>query len=213
MDLHFDNVIPHALNDIQHKENSVWGNSFTLKKGEKIILNAESGKGKTTFTHILAGIRKDYKGTVQINEKDIRDFSLLKWTELRAQQLSFIFQDLQLFGELTVQENLVLKNQLTHTFTNEELKEMVAQLDISEKWNTPCKLLSLGQQQRVAIIRALIQPFNWLIMDEPFSHLDEKNRNLASSLIQNRVSELQAGLILTSLDENNSVKMDKKLYL
>lgn len=213
MNLHFDKVIPHTLNDIQQKENGVWNTSFSLSKGEKIILSAESGKGKTTFVHLLAGIRKDYEGTIRFDEKDIRKLSLFQWTQLRAHQLSFIFQDLQLFGGLSVEENLVLKNERLPTFTNTKLKEMIAQVDLEDKWNTPCNLLSFGQQQRVAIVRALIQPFDWLIMDEPFSHLDEKNKDLALTLILNRINELQAGMILTSLGENQLLEVDKKLYL
>lgn len=213
MNIHFNRVIPLPLEDIKHNENSVWGSVFTLEKGENVLLNAESGKGKTTFTYLLAGLRKDYKGSIQLGNEDISDFSLLKWTELRTTKLSFVFQDLQLFGDLSVEENLKLKNQLTQTFTEKELKKMVGQLGIANKWDAPCKLLSLGQQQRVVIIRALSQPFDWLIMDEPFSHLDEKNMELASALIQNRVKELKAGIILTSLGGKHNIAIDKKLYL
>lgn len=147
-----------------------------LEKGEKVLLNATSGKGKTTFTFLLAGLRKDYSGEITFDGQNSKNFSPKEWATLRAQKLSFVFQDLQLFGELTVAENLQLKNQLTSTFTEEEIKAMVNQLGIGDKWQSTCNTLSMGQQQRVAIIRALCQPFDWLIMDEPFSHLSKKKK-------------------------------------
>lgn len=141
------------------------------------------------------------------------NFSLKEWATLRAQKLSFVFQDLQLFGELTVAENLQLKNQLTSTFTEEEIKAMVNQLGIGDKWQSTCNTLSMGQQQRVAIIRALCQPFDWLIMDEPFSHLDENNILLAKELIEQVVAKQNAGLVMTALGKSEVFKFTKELFL
>ena len=71
----------------------------------------------------------------------------------------------------------------------------------------------MGQQQRVAIIRALAQPYEWLIMDEPFSHLDEVNTQLCMQMIHQRTTELQAGFVLTSLGDNHQFSFDYTLNL
>ncbi|WP_158276120.1 ATP-binding cassette domain-containing protein [Brumimicrobium oceani] len=213
MNIHFENVMPIPLSGLNHSSNSIWGSKFSLLKGQKVMLNASSGKGKTTFTHIIAGIRKDFNGRIQFDEKEISSFSPEVWAKLRTEKVSFIFQDLQLFPKLTVEENLILKNSLTDTFTSNELKQMLQALQIEDKWSIPCGILSMGQQQRVAIIRALCQPFHWLIMDEPFSHLDLENTNKALSLINQRANAIDAGFILTTLGENHNFDFDRELNL
>lgn len=213
MDIHFDKVIPSPLANIQHSEQSIWNNTFSVHKGEKVMLNAASGKGKTTFTHTLAGIRKDFSGSIRFDNKEINTFSPAEWAELRKNKLSFVFQDLQLFPQLTVEENLILKNRLTDTFTSSELKTMLEQLEIDNKWSAPCGILSMGQQQRVAIVRALCQPFDWLIMDEPFSHLDEENIQRSLRLINQRANQIESGIVLSTLGENHSFQFDRELNL
>jgi ABC-type lipoprotein export system ATPase subunit len=213
MNIDFQQVMPEPLRSIQHGENSIWGNHFQLEPGQKVLLNASSGKGKTTFTHTLAGIRQDYSGKLLFDGVNIADLSLDELSVLRRQKVSFVFQDLQLFPELTVADNLKLKNELSGVYSNDELKQMLDTLGIGDKWDAPCKLLSMGQQQRVAIIRALAQPFEWLIMDEPFSHLDEGNTQKCIDLILNRCRELQAGMILTTLGDQHGIQYDRELNL
>ncbi len=213
MKISFDNVMPEPLASIQHGKNSIWGASFQLDKGEKVVLNASSGKGKTTFTHTLAGIRKDYDGDLKFNDQQVSKITPEEWANYRKDKISFVYQDLQLFPELTVQENLAVKNDLTKTFSDAEMKAMLADLEIEDKWDVPCKLLSMGQQQRVAIIRALAQPFDWIIMDEPFSHLDEDNTQRCLKMINKRCDRIGAGFILTTLGDLHGFDFDRELNL
>jgi ABC-type lipoprotein export system ATPase subunit len=213
MKITFNSVMPVPLASIEHSSKSIWGSDFTLNKGEKVVLNASSGKGKTTFTHTLAGIRKDFVGDILFDDQAIKSISPEEWAVLRKDKISFVFQDLQLFPKLTVAENLRLKNSLTNTFSDHELQQFLKDVDISDKWDVKCELLSMGQQQRVAIIRALAQPFEWLIMDEPFSHLDEVNTQKCLKLIQSRASELGAGFILTTLGDYHQFDFSKELNL
>ncbi|MEX2485170.1 MAG: ATP-binding cassette domain-containing protein [Brumimicrobium sp.] len=213
MNIAFKSVMPFPLASIKHNKNSIWGNDFTISKGEKVVLNASSGKGKTTFTHTLAGIRKDFDGEISFDQKDIKHLSPEEWAELRSNRISFVFQDLQLFPNLSVRENLLLKNNLTNTFNENEIISFLKELDILEKWEEPCRLLSMGQQQRVAIIRALCQPFEWLIMDEPFSHLDEANTQKSLQLIDERCKQLNAGFILTTLGDLHQFDFSRELNL
>ena len=213
MTLEFNNVLPFPLEEYQHDENSVWKNSFTIAFPNKILLNARSGKGKTTFVNTIYGLRKDYTGAILLNEKDISSFSLQDWVDLRKSDLSVVFQDLQLFYNLTVWENFQIKNTLTKHKSDEEILKMLQLLGIENKKDQVCKNLSLGQQQRVAIIRSLLQPFKLLLMDEPFSHLDEENAQIALQLICRETDANNAGFVLTSLGSHHGFNYDKELKL
>lgn len=213
MNIQFNRVMPFPLASISHGADSIWGNSAQLESGKKILLNASSGKGKSTFSMTVFGIRKDYDGTILYDGRDIKTFSVDEWVTIRQRKISTVFQDLQLFHKLTVAENLQLKNQLTHFKSETEIKNMLAELEIDHKWNDPCGLLSMGQQQRVAIVRSLCQPFNWLILDEPFSHLDERNSLRCLSMIDAECTRQKAGFVLTSLDDDNRFSYDYELKL
>lgn len=213
MKINFHNVMPHPLIDFKHPEDSVWGTSFTFNAKEKILLNAESGKGKTTFVNILFGVRKDYNGQLLIDDKAIPDFDEKDLNQLRTDQISVIFQDLQLFPNLTVFENLQIKNNLTNHKSESEMYSYLKALGIENKKDAQCGYLSMGQQQRVAIIRALLQPFQFLLMDEPFSHLDEQNSATALKLIEEEVHKNEAGFLITSLGEKHNFNFDRELII
>jgi ABC-type lipoprotein export system ATPase subunit len=213
MKITLNQVMPFPLASMQHGEHSIWGKEIELLHGNKIMLNASSGKGKSTFIHTVLGIRKDYTGSVMFDSSNISQLSTSDWTNIRQQQISAIFQDLQLFPSITVKENLLLKNNLTQTFSTDEIFGFLDSLGISDKWEQQCGLLSMGQQQRVAIVRALCQPFDWLLMDEPFSHLDEENTQRCLKLIIERCAELKSGFVLTSLGDDHGIQYDQTLML
>lgn len=213
MDITFQNIMPQPLASIQHGKDSIWGNKVELKQGNKIMLNASSGKGKSTFTSVIFGLRKDFTGKLLYNQDDTSNYSPAEWTEIRKSKISVVFQDLQLFPSLTVRENLVLKNDLCQVFTEAELKKMLEALEIDNKWEEKCGILSMGQQQRLAIVRALCQPFEWLILDEPFSHLDIENTQRSLKLIDERCNQLKAGFVLTSLGNTHEYIYDNEIKL
>lgn len=213
MNIILDNVMPYPLSSIDHSDDSIWGNYVLLEKGKRILLNASSGKGKSTFTLTTLGMRSDYDGQVMYDDEDVKFFTPDDWTEIRTRVIAVVFQDLQLFPKLTVGENLLIKNELTNTFSEEKLREMLEFLGIGNKWDQECGLLSMGQQQRVAIIRALSQPYEWLIMDEPFSHLDKENATKCLELIHNRTIEQNAGFVLTTLGDSHGYEYDQELKL
>ena len=213
MTIEFNNVLPFPLQDYDHGADSVWKNSFTLSFPKKVLLNASSGKGKSTFVNTLYGIRKDYTGEIKLDGKDISTLSLDEWIQLRRDKVSVVFQDLQLFPNLTVWENLKLKNDLTNHQSDERINEMLSILGIGDKQQQSCGTLSLGQQQRVAIIRSLLQPFELLLMDEPFSHLDEHNASLALDLINEETDRNEGGFILTTLGSHHGYQYQEELKL
>jgi ABC-type lipoprotein export system ATPase subunit len=213
MNIVFDKVMPIPLASIQHSPDSIWGNRIELKAGERILLNASSGKGKSTFTFTSIGLRKDYAGQITYNGKDVKTFSPDDWTPVRQAKISVVFQDLQLFPNLSVKDNLILKNKLQGAVSEEQLRTQLEFLGIGDKWEQACGLLSMGQQQRVAIIRALSQPFEWLILDEPFSHLDKENAQKCLKLIHDRCEEQNAGFVLTSLGDTYDYNYTRELKL
>jgi ABC-type lipoprotein export system ATPase subunit len=213
MKIVLDHIMPVPLASMQHAPNSIWGNYVELNSGKKILLNASSGKGKSTFTLTAVGLRNDYSGVVRYNDLDIRTFNPDDWALIRQEKVSVVFQDLQLFPNLTVGENLLIKNSLSPVFSETEIRRMLERLEIDNKWDQQCSLLSMGQQQRVAIIRALCQPFEIIIMDEPFSHLDEENTQRCLKMINERCDEQNAGFVLTTLGDDHKFQYDKELKL
>ena len=127
--------------------------------------------------------------------------------------MSYMFQDLCLFPELTALENVQLKNRLTGFKSDEEMIRMLTTLLPAEKRNQPVATLSLGQRQRVAAVRALCQPMCFLLLDEPFSHLDNETASLVADMMLAEVERQGAGLIVTALDPIEHFTFDKKMYL
>ena len=120
--------------------------------------------------------------------------------ELRTRVLSFMFQDLCLFPQLTAMENVQLKNRLTGFKSDAEIEAMLDALLPEGKKHQPVATLSLGQRQRVAAVRALCQPFKFILMDEPFSHIDSENARCVADMVMGEVGRQGAGLIVTALD-------------
>jgi len=198
------NVIPVPLAGISFAQQSVWGNDVLFDSDKNYLVEAPSGTGKSTLVSVLTGIRNDFSGEIFIDDKNSGNISLRAWAELRRKSLAVIFQDLRLFNDLTALENIEVKAELTGSTSHEEIISYAERLGISGTLNVQCKFLSLGQQQRVAILRALAQPFNFLLMDEPFSHLDDRNIEIASELILDTCKKNNAGILLTSLGEKYS---------
>jgi ABC-type lipoprotein export system ATPase subunit len=118
---------------------------------------------------------------------------------LRRTQLAVVFQDLRLFAQLSAEENIMLKASLTG-FPETEALAMADVLGISSLLQKPCGILSMGQQQRVAIVRALCQPFDMLLLDEPFSHLDRENAGKVMTLALDKAKKNGAGIVVSSLN-------------
>ncbi len=205
MTIEFDHIIPTPLKDRFLQRNSdVWNNSLQLQQGDFVKIKAPSGTGKTTLVHILYKLRNDYEGKITINNKSVIDYQGDELAALRQSKLSIIFQDLRLFPNLTARENIELKRILqTPFYESSVIDSMADELGIGHILDQKAGLCSYGEQQRIAIIRALIHPFEWLFMDEPFSHLDIENTRKAAALIETECRKRNAGFIITDLDDDN----------
>ena len=175
---------------------------FTFQKGCRICIQAESGGGKSSLLSFIYGNRDDYTGEILFDNKNIRDFKISQWCDIRKTKIALLPQEMRLFPEITVIENIQLKNSLTKHKTTDQIIEMLQKLGIEEKKDSQVGKCSIGQQQRVAIVRTLCQPFDFIFLDEPVSHLDEMNNRIVASLIEKEASVNNAGIITTSVGNN-----------
>ncbi len=191
----------------------VFNTEGVFEKGKKYLVKAPSGKGKSTLLHLIYGLRNDYEGTIKLDGKDIKSLNYDDWATVRQKKLSIVFQDLRLFLNLTARENILLKRDLSDTPSVSEVEIMAEQLGIAPYMNQKAETLSYGQRQRVAIIRALCQPFEMLLLDELFSNLDTDNIKIATEMINKACEKNGAGFILVSLGEEYFFNYDKTLIL
>ena len=124
-----------------------------------------------------------------------------------------MFQDFKLFSRLTLWENIKIKNNLTNFKTDLAILSLIDKLGLLEKKDQLAETLSLGQRQRVSIIRSLCQPFDLLLLDEPFSHLDESNIEILTTILDQELEDQNAGFIMTTLNNEYLFKYDKILNL
>lgn len=215
MNLKLNQLIPFSLKDRNSLyKSAIWNKEVIFKVGDYIKIEAPSGSGKTTLTHLLYKVRTDYEGSISYGDSILCDYDANSLAILRQKHLSIVFQDLRLFQDLSALENIEIKRLLTPDFSSEELVlEMADKLGITGILHQKTYLCSYGEQQRIAIIRALMQPFNWLILDEPFSHLDQENIKLASGLIEAACKQKNAGLIIMGLNKDQYFNYTNELVL
>ncbi|MEP7141255.1 MAG: ATP-binding cassette domain-containing protein [Ferruginibacter sp.] len=206
-------VLPVFFEEMNVDDSQVWNKTVSLNKGENIHIIAPSGSGKTSLIHFLYGLRNDYKGQVSYDSNDIKKFDAEKFSVWRRQHISIVFQDLRLFMEQTVLQNLEIKRSLYPFHEVNNIDAMAIRLGIKSKLHKPCKTCSYGEQQRIAIIRALQQPFDFLLLDEPFSHLDELNRKKAMDLMEEESKKRNATIVLADLREIEYFKSERTLHL
>lgn len=213
MQISLQQVVPVFFEAGKADGSQLWNQNISFNKGENIHIVAPSGSGKTSFIHFLYGLRKDYSGNILYDNNDIKNFDAEKFSTWRQQYISIIFQDLRLFTEQTVLQNLEIKRLLSPYHKESRIAAMAERLGIESKLGKLCNTCSYGEQQRIAIIRALQQPFDFLLLDEPFSHLDENNRQLAMQLMEEEAAERNAAIILTDLKKIEYFKAERILYL
>lgn len=211
MDLILKYVVPEYIR--ADKESEIWNREVVIQKGEHLHIVAPSGKGKTSLIHFMYGMRSDYEGAIMVNGENIKAMTSEKKSVIRQQTLSVIFQDLRLFPGLTALENIEIKRQLNPFHHQKVIYEMASELGIENKLNQQAKKCSYGEQQRIAIIRSLMQPFDYLLLDEPFSHLDEGNHSKAMNLIKSECRKRDASMIFADLGERNYLKNEKIVHL
>ncbi|MGE7773086.1 ATP-binding cassette domain-containing protein [Chitinophaga sp. NPDC101104] len=211
MQIELSAVVPVPLRDrIRQRPSDIWDREVAFQPGQFVKIKAPSGTGKTTLVHYLYNIRYDYTGIIKAGGKPWADYSAAQLAAIRQDNISVVFQDLRLFDQLTAEENIELKRVMNNKplYPAEKIREFAEQLGVTHVLGQSAATLSYGERQRIAIIRALMQPFQWLMMDEPFSHLDEGNTAKAAKLIDQECRARNAGFILTDLDHDQHFNYD-----
>lgn len=201
MQISIHNLLPVYFEQQRTETSGIWGKDIIFEKGELVKIVAPSGSGKTSLVHFLYGMRTSYSGTIQYGNKAISNFSAEDFAKHRTDHISVVFQDMRLFPDQTVAQNLEIKRQLNPYHPAEKIKEMCERLGIGNKLTSLCSTCSYGEQQRVAIIRSLLQPFDVLLLDEPFSHLDIANSKKAMDLILEEAKQRNATVLFADLEQ------------
>lgn len=202
----FHKVVPHVFKDIAGLESEVWNRNVSFERGGVYLVKADSGKGKSTFCSYVIGYRHDYDGIIAFDDDNISKYEKGDWISVRQRHVSYLFQELRMFPELTALENVEIKNRLTGFKTSGQINRWFDMLGIADKRDEKIRLMSYGQQQRVAFIRALVQPFDFILLDEPISHLDDVNAARMGEIVEEEAKIQGAGIIMTSIGKH--VEMD-----
>lgn len=173
--------------------------SFEVQERELVAVVGDSGSGKTTLMNLLGALDKPDSGKIIIENQNISKMNQKQQTQYRRNHIGFIFQDFNLIQVLNVYENIVLPLQLSHKEVDEKkidfLLKSLSLLD--KKYVLPSKL-SGGEQQRVAVIRALIHEPKLILADEPTGNLDSKNTAQVVKMIQVLCKKMNRTTILVT---------------
>lgn len=212
-----DKVIPDFFGSTFSKDEptDVWGKELTFTRGVTYLIEAASGRGKSSLCSFIYGLRSDYAGSIEFIDNEDKALSTTQKDScgMRRTMLAMMFQEHRIFPELTAVENVLMKNQLTDYFTEKEIRERLTMLGLEQRLDTPCGKLSLGQQQRVAFVRLLAQPADFVILDEPVSHLDAGNARIMGTMLRQRQLADGMGVIVTSIGQRLPYEYDKILKL
>lgn len=206
-------TLPAVFQGEPHAKSDVWLTRLELKKGKHYIISAESGTGKSSLCAYIYGSRKDYVGDIFFNETNIRELKIKDWQEERRTSLAYLPQELALFPELSAWDNIILKNDLTGHISYEKIESLLQRLGIAARRNFPVGKMSIGQQQRVGIIRSICQPFDFIFLDEPVSHLDEQNNRIVASIVEEEAAAQGAAIVSTSVGNHLLLTNAETLYL
>lgn len=211
------NVIPNVFvgSPPEGGPSDVWGQQLMFCRGKSYLIEAASGRGKSSLCAFLYALRFDYQGSIELADANGKRIELRERTicEMRNTSLALMFQEHRLFPELTAVENVMLKNMLTNIYTEHEIRQMLSRTGLQDRLDTPCARLSLGQQQRVAFVRLLAQPADFLLLDEPISHLDEDNSRIMSEMLKEKQEREGAGVIVTSIGNRMPYDIDEIIKL
>ena len=190
--------------------------SYTFEKNKSYAIVGTSGIGKSTLLHMLAGIDQPSSGTISLNETIISSLPLQQRTAFLQKSIGVVFQQSYLLNELSVLENILLKPIIQGTVTDQDhykAHNLLKEINLKDKAHTTPNTLSGGQQQKVAILRAIFQAPQFLLADEPTGNLDETSGQQILHLLQQYQSSYGVGLIISTHDMNIAKQLDCMLKI
>jgi ABC-type lipoprotein export system ATPase subunit len=173
---------------------------FSLAPGQQLALRGESGSGKTTFLHLVAGILAADSGSIRIDGRDMAALGESARDRLRAETIGYIFQTFNLLQGYSCLENVVLGMAFGGHSDRARATAMLERVGLAQRLRHYPRQLSTGQQQRVAVARALANRPRLVLADEPTGNLDHRNAREALALIRETCRENGAALLLVSHD-------------
>ena len=212
-EIRLHNVVPEIFAERKDLQSDIWQRDVTIQRGRSYLISAVSGTGKSSLCSYLYGQRGDYRGEILFDSEDISAYKISRWCNIRQREISILFQDLKLFGELTALQNIEIKNDITHTKTRNEIVALFDEFGIGDKLHSRIDHMSFGQQQRVALIRALCQPLSFLLLDEAISHLDDTNSDIMRDIVMREAKARDAAIIATSIGKHMNIDYDVCLNL
>ena len=211
--IQFHSVLPQVFSQRTDLESEIWNQDVSFEKGHLYLVEADSGKGKSTFCSYILGYRHDYSGSVRFDNEVTAQYQVKDWVEMRKRHISHLFQELRLFPELTAMEKVEIKNKITDFQSKEQILKWFDMLGIADKVDAKIGRMSFGQQQRVAMIRSLCQPFDFILADEPISHLDDNNSRIMGDIMMTEAKRQGAGVIVTSIGKHMDLPYEKVVRL
>ncbi|MFT7099216.1 MAG: putative ABC transport system ATP-binding protein [Rickettsiales bacterium] len=187
--------------------------SFDLDSGEHLLILGPSGSGKTSLLCLLAGLSQPTSGNIQYDGTDIYKLNPEKRDQFRGNNLGIIFQNFHLIKSLNVYQNIALPAQMSgNKIDPDQIKYYLKELGLEDKSQQKISTLSVGQSQRLAVIRSFINKPKWILCDEPTSSLDDDNTDKLLNLLKSEAQKNSSSLIIVTHDkrvksyfENNKI--------
>lgn len=175
---------------------------FSCADRETMLILGKSGKGKTTFLHLMALLLKPTGGKIQINNQEISQLSVSSAADFRAKNVGIIYQKPHFVHALSVMDNLLLSNYLAgKNQAKDKAQHLAESLGFAEHLSKKTTQLSQGEQQRVSIARALMNSPSVILADEPTSSLDDDNCLKVIDLLKKQTQEIGASLVVVTHDQ------------
>lgn len=175
---------------------------FSLAAKAQVAIQGESGSGKTTFLHLIAGILKPDSGRIVVADHEMSGLKESARDRLRATTIGYIFQSFNLLQGYTCLENVLLAMSFGGGVNQDLAKSLLKQVGLSDRLDYYPRQLSTGQQQRAAVARALANQPKLVLADEPTGNLDQRNSRAALALIRQACNSNGAALLLVSHDRD-----------
>ena len=182
------------------------------------VISGPSGSGKTTLLHSMAGLLNNVTGKIIINGIDYNEMKTQREKDIfRLNNISVIFQNLNLFSFMNVEENILMPLYVQKKVINKLIHEKVMYyldiMNLGQIGKKSIKMLSGGEQQRIAIIRALISEPKVILCDEPTASLDRKNVDIFMSTLDKVKEESKAVIVVVTHDQRVQAYCEKKIYM
>lgn len=187
--------------------------SAEFQEGECVALLGRSGSGKSTVLNLISGIDKPDNGSIMIQDKDITGLSELERTLFRRSHIGFIYQFFNLIPTLTVLENIMLPLELNKQRNEPLARSLLDEVGLLERRDEYPDRLSGGEQQRVAIIRALVHDPLIVLADEPTGNIDQETGNQVIEMLEKLVRKRNKTMIIVTHSQEIASFADRHLLL